>query len=90
MGRLTEEEKVLFLKYHEYVYRRIKQHNSKHAFLIKHEVDKCLIRLIKNKCTPILCDMYIDYIEKKGLCYTQEETIEFLKKVLDMVINDEL
>ena len=33
---------------------------------------------------------YIDYIEKKGLCYTQEETIEFLKKVLDMVINDEL
>ena len=77
MGRLTEEEKILFLKYHEYVYRRIKLHNSKHAFLIKREVDKCLIRLIKNNCTPILCDMYIDYIdnfakkleEKKSLVY---------------------
>ncbi len=33
---------------------------------------------------------YLDYIEKKQLCYTEEETEEFLKQALNMVINDEI
>lgn len=33
---------------------------------------------------------YIDYINKKGLCSTKEETTELLKRILDMVINDKI
>ena len=33
---------------------------------------------------------YLNYVDKKKLCYTHEETLEFLKKVIDMVVKDEL
>ena len=76
MGKLTKQEKELFEKKKDVIYRRMKEKKKIHIGL-DYIINHSLYTLVKSKNTDFICDMYMDFLEERILNTTERFFTEY-------------